>query len=73
MANDKKKELSSKLDDASNKLIEAQTQLDKAQKEYDALLNGSSEEALSKDVEAKKLALEKAQKIWLMHKRQWMI
>lgn len=62
LANDKKKELSSKLDDASNKLIEAQTQLDKAQKEYDALLNGSSEEALSKDVEAKKLALEKAQK-----------
>ena len=50
------------MDDASNKLIEAQTQLDKAQKEYDALLNGSSEEALSKDVEAKKLALEKAQK-----------
>lgn len=62
LANDKKKELSSKLDDASNKLIEAQTQLDKAQKEYVALLNGSSEEALSKDVEAKKLALEKAQK-----------
>ena len=62
LANDKKKELSSKLDDASNKLIEAQTQLDKVQKEYDALLNGSSEEALSKDVEAKKLALEKAQK-----------
>ena len=62
LANDKKKELSSKLDDASNKLIEAQTQLDKAQKEYDALLNGSSEEVLSKDVEAKKLALEKAQK-----------
>ena len=61
-ANDKKKELSSKLDDASKKLLEAQSSLDKAQKEYDALLNGSSEEALSKDVEAKKLALEKAQK-----------
>lgn len=62
LANDKKKELSSKLDDASKKLLEAQSSLDKAQKEYDALLNGSSEEALSKDVEAKKLALEKAQK-----------
>lgn len=62
LENDKKKELSSKLDDASKKLLEAQSSLDKAQKEYDTLLNGSSEEALSKDVEAKKLALEKAQK-----------
>ena len=62
LANDKKKEFSSKLDDASKKLLEAQSSLDKAQKEYDALLNGSNEEALSKDVEAKKLALEKAQK-----------
>lgn len=62
LANDKKKELSSKLDDASKKLLEAQSSLDKAQKEYETLLNGSSEEALSKDVEAKKLALEKAQK-----------
>ena len=62
LANDKKKELSSKLDDASKKLLEAQSSLDKAQKEYDTLLNGSSEEGLSKDVEAKKLALEKAQK-----------
>ena len=61
-ANETKKALASRLDEATKGLLEAQTKLKKAQSEYDALLKGSDEEALSKDVEAKKQALENAQK-----------
>ena len=61
-ANETKKALASRLDEATKALLEAQTKLKRAQSEYDALLKGSDEEALSKDVEAKKQALENAQK-----------
>ena len=61
-ANETKKGLASRLDEATKALLEAQTKLKKAQSEYDALLKGSDEEALSKDVVAKKQALENAQK-----------
>lgn len=61
-ANEAKKALASRLDESTKALLEAQTKLKKAQSEYDALLKGSDEEALSKDVEAKKQALDNAQK-----------
>ena len=61
-ANEKKKVLSNALEDATKELVDAQDKLQKAQKEHDALLEGTSEEEISKDVEEKEKALAEAQK-----------
>ena len=59
-ANEKKKVLSNTLEDATKDLVSAQDKLQKAQKEYNALLEGTSEESLSKEVEKKLAELERA-------------
>ena len=59
-ANEKKKVLSDTLEDATKDLVSAQDKLQKAQKEYNALLEGTSEESLSKEVEKKLAELERA-------------
>ena len=59
-ANEKKKVLSNTLEDATKDLVSAQDKLQKAQKEYNALLEGTSEDSLSKEVEKKLAELEGA-------------
>lgn len=61
-ANEQKKALRAQLDETTNALADANSKLQEAQKKYDALLNGTSEEEISKDVEEKGKALEEAQK-----------
>lgn len=61
-ANEQKKALQTQLDETTNALANANSKLQEAQKKYDALLNGTSEEEISKDVEEKEKALEEAQK-----------
>ncbi len=61
-ANEQKKALQTQLDETTNALADANSKLQEAQKKYDALLNGTSEEEISKDVEEKKKALVEAQK-----------
>ena len=60
-ANEQKKALQTQLDKTTNALADANSKLQEAQKKYDALLNGTSEEEISKDVEEKEKALEEAQ------------
>ena len=61
-ANEQKKALQTQLDKTTNALTDANSKLQEAQKKYDALLNGTSEEEISKDVEEKEKALAEAQK-----------
>lgn len=61
-ANEQKKTLQTQLDETTNALADANSKLQEAQKKYDVLLNGTSEEEISKDVEEKGKALEEAQK-----------
>ena len=61
-ANEQKKTLQTQLDETTNALADANSKLQEAQKKYNALLNGTSEEEISKDVEEKEKALEEAQK-----------
>lgn len=61
-ANEQKKALQTQLDETTNALANANSKLQEAQKKYDALLNGTSEKEISKDVEEKGKALEEAQK-----------
>lgn len=61
-ANEQKKALQTQLDETTNALADANSKLQEAQKKYDALLNGTSEEEISKDVEEKEKALAEAQK-----------
>lgn len=61
-ANEQKKALQAQLDETTNALADANSKLQEAQKKYDALLNGTSEEEISKDVEEKEKALAEAQK-----------
>lgn len=61
-ANEQKKTLQTQLDETTNALADANSKLQEAQKKYNALLNGTSEEEISKDVEEKGKALEEAQK-----------
>ena len=61
-ANEQKKTLQAQLDETTNALADAHSKLQEAQKKYDVLLNGTSEEEISKDVEEKGKALEEAQK-----------
>lgn len=61
-ANEQKKSLQTQLDETTNALADANSKLQEAQKKYDALLNGTSEEEISKDVEEKGKALAEAQK-----------
>lgn len=61
-ANEQKKALQTQLDKTTNALADANSKLQEAQKKYDALLNGTSEEEISKDVEEKEQALAEAQK-----------
>lgn len=61
-ANEQKKALQTQLDKTTNALADANSKLQEAQKKYDALLNGTSEGEISKDVEEKEKALEEAQK-----------
>lgn len=59
-ANDKKKGLESKLEDANRKLKQAQEDLIEKQKEYESLLNGSSKEQIEQSVNELKTQLESA-------------
>lgn len=61
-ANEQKKALQTQLDETKNALANANSKLQEAQKKYDALLSGTSEEEISKDVEEKEKALAEAQK-----------
>lgn len=61
-ANEQKKALQTQLDKTTNALTDANSKLQDAQKKYDALLSGTSEEEISKDVDAKSKALGEAQK-----------
>lgn len=61
-ANEQKKTLQTQLDETTNALADANSKLQEAQKKYNALLNGTSEEEISKDIEEKEKALEEAQK-----------
>lgn len=61
-ANEQKKTLQTQLDKTTNALADANSKLQEVQKKYDALLNGTSEEEISKDVEEKGKALAEAQK-----------
>ena len=61
-ANEQKKALQTQLDETTNALADANSKLQEAQKKYDALLSGTSEEEISKDVEEKGKALAEAQK-----------
>lgn len=59
-ANDKKKGLESKLEDANRKLKQAQDDLIEQQKKYESLLNGSSKEQIEQNVNELKAQLESA-------------
>lgn len=59
-ANDKKKGLESKLEDANRKLKQAQADLIEQQKKYESLLNGSSKEQIEQSVNELKAQLESA-------------
>lgn len=59
-ANDKKKELESKLENANRKLKQAQDDLIEQQKKYESLLNGSSKEQIEQSVNELKAQLESA-------------
>lgn len=59
-ANDKKKELESKLENANRKLKQAQDDLIEQQKKYESLLNGSSKEQIEQNVNELKAQLESA-------------
>lgn len=59
-ANDKKKELESKLESANRKLKQAQDDLIEQQKKYESLLNGSSKEQIEQNVNELKAQLESA-------------
>ena len=59
-ANDKKKGLESKLEDANRKLKQSQEDLIEKQKEYESLLNGSSKEQIEQNVNELKAQLESA-------------
>lgn len=59
-ANDKKKELESKLENANRKLKLAQDDLIEQQKKYESLLNGSSKEQIEQSVNELKAQLESA-------------
>lgn len=59
-ANDKKKGLESKLENANRKLKQAQDDLIEKQKEYESLLNGSSKEQIEQNVNELKAQLESA-------------
>ena len=59
-ANDKKKELESKLENANRKLKQAQDDLIEQQKKYESLLNGSSKEQIEQSVNELKTQLESA-------------
>ena len=61
-ANEQKKALQAQLDETTKNLADANSKLQEAQKKYDALLSGTSEEEISKDVEEKGKALEEAKK-----------
>lgn len=61
-ANEQKKALQAQLDETTNALTDANSKLQEAQKKYDALLSGTSEEEISKDVEEKEKALAESQK-----------
>lgn len=61
-ANEQKKALQAQLDETTSALADANSKLQEVQKKYDALLNGTSEEEISKDVEEKGKALAEAQK-----------
>lgn len=59
-ANDKKKGLESKLENANRKLKQAQADLIEQQKKYESLLNGSSKEQIEQSVNELKAQLESA-------------
>lgn len=59
-ANDKKKGLESKLENANRKLKQAQDDLIEHQKKYESLLNGSSKEQIEQNVNELKAQLESA-------------
>ena len=59
-ANDKKKGLESKLENANRKLKQAQDDLIEQQKKYESLLNGSSKEQIEQSVNELKAQLESA-------------
>lgn len=59
-ANDKKKGLESKLENANRKLKQAQDDLIEQQKKYESLLNGSSKEQIEQNVNELKAQLESA-------------
>ena len=59
-ANDKKKELESKLESTNRKLKQAQDDLIEQQKKYESLLNGSSKEQIEQNVNELKAQLESA-------------
>lgn len=59
-ANDKKKELESRLENANEELKQAQNDLIEKQKEYESLLNGSSKEQIEQSVNELKAQLESA-------------
>ena len=59
-ANDKKKGLESRLENANEELKQAQNDLIEKQKEYESLLNGSSKEQIEQSVNELKAQLESA-------------
>lgn len=59
-ANDKKKGLESRLENANEELKQAQNDLIEKQKEYESLLNGSSKEQIEQNVNELKAQLESA-------------
>lgn len=59
-ANDKKKGLESRLENANEELKQAQNDLIEKQKEYESLLNGSSKEQIEQNVNELKVQLESA-------------
>lgn len=61
-ANEQKKALQTQLDETTKALTDTNSKLQEAQKKYDALLNGTSEEEITKDVEEKEKALAETQK-----------
>lgn len=63
-ANDKKKGLESKLENANRKLKQAQDDLIEQQKKYESLLNGSSKEQIEQNVNELKAQLESATKAY---------
>lgn len=59
-ANDKKKRLESRLENANEELKQAQNDLIEKQKKYESLLNGSSKEQIEQNVNELKTQLESA-------------